>query len=74
MVNSPLPWDAYFTLMSYIVIALDNWQWVRPVGIGEMILWEIYKIFQRATGYQANNTCITCIYSQDSRLAYRGKI
>ena len=57
MANYSPPWEAYFALMECRLVALDKRPGVRPVGIGETLLWALAKLVMRSAGDQAKASC-----------------
>ena len=57
MANSSPPWAAYRALMSCRLVALDKSPGLRPVGIGETLLWSLAKLVMREARDHANTVC-----------------
>ena len=51
--NGKTPWDAYSTLMSRRIIALDKKPGIRPIGVGETWCRMMAKCLLRVTGQEA---------------------
>ena len=57
--NGKTPWDAYSTLMSRRIIALDKKPGIRPIGVGETWCRMMAKCLLRVTGQEAKSDCRT---------------
>ena len=55
--NSSPPWAAHCELMACRLVALDQWPWMRPMGIGETFRRALAKIVMRSVGDQASTVC-----------------
>ena len=51
------PWVDYSALMAYILVSLDKFPGVRPIGIGYTLRQSITTLVMRVEGYHAKIGC-----------------
>ena len=67
MANSSISLAAYCALMACCLVALDKWQGVRPVVIGETLRRILATLIMRAAGNRQRQSVETCSCAQALR-------